>query len=116
MVVVLSSFLLYIGFYNIAISSRNQVMAEVIKSLLSDHQKKFLKDMSYSELDSFVDILNNKSSKLSPEIEYEYNELDNEEIKKYLETIKSEREKKETVRTFELLNIKKVSWIKCFVF
>jgi hypothetical protein len=97
-IVVLASFLIYLSFYNIATVSRNEVIAEVIKSVLSERQKQFFKDISNSELDNIVNYLNIKFNTLAPEVRYKYEELDDSEIKKILATIMEEKEKDKNFR------------------
>jgi hypothetical protein len=79
--------------------SRNEVIADVIKSLLSDRQKQFFKDISNSELDNVVNYLNNKFNTLAQEVKQGYEELDDNELKKLLATIIEEKEKDKNFHT-----------------
>ena len=88
--VLLSSYLIYEGFYNIAINSKNKVLANIVKSYLSESQKKFLKDLGESEINILVDYLNSKVKELPSTVQNNINDLEKDDLIELLRVIEEE--------------------------
>lgn len=87
----LSSFLLYLGFYNIAITSKHSVIKEIVTSFLSKDQKKFFQDINFYEVNNVVSHVNNKIENMPQEVQEEFKEINMEELTKMVRNIMEEK-------------------------
>ena len=87
----LSSFLLYLGFYNIAITTKHNVIKEIVTSFLSKDQKKFFQDINFYEVNSVVGHVNNKIENMPQDIQHEFKEINIEELTKIVPNIMEEK-------------------------
>jgi hypothetical protein len=87
----LSSFLLYLGFYNIAITTKHNVIKEIVTSFLSKDQKKFFQDINFYEVNSVVGHVNSKIENMPQEIQHEFKEINIEELTKIVRNIMEEK-------------------------
>ena len=87
----LSSFLLYLGFYNIAITSKHSVIKEIVTSFLSKDQKKFFQDINFYEVNNVVSHVNNKIENMPQEVQEEFKEINMEELTKMVQDIMEEK-------------------------
>jgi hypothetical protein len=87
----LASFLLYLGFYNIAVTSKHTVIKEIVASLLSKDQKKFFQDINFYELNNMVNHVNSKVEEMPNEFQQEFDKVDIEELTKMVRDIMKEK-------------------------
>ena len=94
----LASFLLYLGFYNIAITSKHAILKEIINSFLSKDQKKFFQDINFYELNNMVSYVNDKIEKMprefQQEFQQEFKEIKVEDLTKMIHDIMKEKKSK----------------------
>lgn len=87
----LSSFLLYLGFYNIAITSKHSVIKEIVTSFLSKDQKKFFQDINFYEVNNVVSHVNDKIENMPQEVQQEFKEINIEDLTKMVRNIMEEK-------------------------
>ncbi len=91
----LSSLLLYLGFYNIVINSKRDVIKGILSSLLSKNQKKFFQDINSYELGNILEDINTKLKKIPNDFSYLNEKIDINDLTKMIKDILKEKKRKD---------------------
>jgi hypothetical protein len=85
--------MIFLGFYNITISSKRKILKDIVKSYLSDNQKRLFTDIGNYETTGIIMHVHSEVNKLPLEVKEEINELDRNELKQLIDQIIQEKKK-----------------------